>query len=255
MKYLLCIASYPDERQEHFLKYHSPRNKQYCDHHGFVYIEITDLDTIPEECKQRKLVWWRFFLIRYWIEKGELQEGDIISQIDADICIVNGEEPFEPFDTKSFAYAIDSCNTHCMGAFSIRVNDWSKKMLDNLLEEKRYLKYKDTPFWQMFHEQACWYSLAGIKAEFANKKQLGWNLFPDLGWHSTTENEPVYSVEELKSNVEILPVEWNVTDFSGHSPYFRFKTVTTNPKDVVFRHFAGCHTWDKRWALIPMFSK
>ena len=89
MKYFLCIASYEDDRQSHFEKYHSPRNKEYCKIHGFKYIEIKDLKEIPEHCRRRKIVWYRFFLIRYWIEKGFLKEGDIISQIDADIIIIN----------------------------------------------------------------------------------------------------------------------------------------------------------------------
>lgn len=248
MKYLLCIAAYNDERQKYFEKYHSPRNRQYCHHHNFEYTEITDLDSIPDDCKQRKIVWWRFFLIRKWIAMGFLKHGGIISQIDADVCVVNGRLPLEPSEDKDFAYAIDSCNTHCMGVFSLRITDWSIQMLDYLLDENRYQKYKETPFWQMFQEQASWYSLAGIKDTFADKTQPGWNTVENLGWGSTKENDPIYSVEELKQHVEILPVEWNVTDFVGSNPYFRFPTKTKNPQDVIFRHFAGTKKWESKWA-------
>jgi hypothetical protein len=252
MKYLFCIASYKDQRQQHFVGYHSPRNKVYCNHHGFEYIEMTDLSHLADDCKQRTMVWWRFFLIRKWIEIGFLKPGDIVSQIDADICIVNGKLPLEPSEGKDFAYAIDSCNTHCMGVFSLRVTDWTKEMLNNLLDEKRYQKYIKTPFWQMFQEQACWYSLAGIKGIFADPKQPGWNTIKDLGWNSTKENEPIYTTKELKQHVEILPVEWNVTDWAKQSPYFRIPTKTENADDVIFRHFAGTKNWESIWASKPV---
>ncbi len=252
MKYLLCIASYQDDRQELFVKHHSPRNREYCKIHDFKYIEITDLKEIPEHCRRRKIVWYRFFLIRYWIEKGILKEGDIISQIDADIVIINAKLPLQPSEGKSFAYAIDSCNTHCMGVFSLRVNKWTRRMLNLLLDEDRWSKYRDAPFWEMFHEQASWYSLAGIKDTFADPQQPGWNTIENLGWGSTKRNDPVYTVDELKKNVEILPVEWNVTDFVGGSKYFRFPTKTQNRTDIIFKHFAGTKYWGKHWYQIPL---
>jgi hypothetical protein len=255
-KYLLVISSYNDYRQEHFEKYHSPRNKQYCEHHGFEYIEIKNLNDIPEHCRKRKIVWDRFFLIKHWIDTGFLKDGDIISQIDADICIVNGNYPFEPPQGKSFAYAIDSCNTHCMGAFTFRVTEWTKTMLNNLLDENRWNKFKDTPFWQMFHEQACWYSLAGIKDTFADPKQPGWDNFEHLGWNTTTNNDPIYTLDELYKNVEILPVEWNVTVWNAYNQYFRFPTKTNNMEDVIFRHFAGGLSirWETQWTNIPLIK-
>jgi hypothetical protein len=255
MKYLLVIAAYNDDRQQHFEMHHSPRNRMYCDYHGFEYIEIKDLKLIPENCKQRSIVWWRFFLIKHWIDVGFLKDGDIISQIDADICIVNGMKSFEPVKGKSFAYAIDSCNTHCMGAFTFRITDWTKQMLRNLLDETRWSKYKELSFWKMFQEQACWYSLAGIKGTFADPLQPGWNTVKNLGWNSTKECEPIYSLEELKENVQILPVEWDVTDWARESPYFRFPTKTLNRQDVIFRHFAGGTKWNSTWSRIPMFKK
>jgi hypothetical protein len=254
MKKFLVIACYNDYRQRHFEEYHSPRNKMYCTYHNFEYIEITDIEKIPQNCRQRSMVWWRFFLIKHWIDTGFLKDGDIISQIDADICIVNGEKAFKPAKDKSFVYAIDSCNTHCMGAFSLRITDWSKRMLTNLLDENRYIKYRKTPFWEMFQEQACWYSLAGILGTFAHPGQAGWNTVRHLGWNSTDESDPVYSLEELYANVEILPVEWNVTDWDKRSPYFRFPTKTNREEDVIFRHFAGGQKWDSRWAQIPLIK-
>jgi hypothetical protein len=252
MKIFLVIASYNDYRQHHFEQYHSPRNKKYCNYHHFEYIEIKDFKDIPDKCKARPIVWYRLFLIKDWIDTGFLKEGDIISQIDADICIVNGEQSFKP--RKSFAYAIDSCNTHCMGAFTLKINDWTRQLLVNLLDEKRWMKYKNTPFWEMFQEQACWYSLAGIINTFADPAQPSWEGIKHLGWNSSNMNDPVYSLDELDKNVEILPVEWNVTDWNGSSPYFRFPTKTNKEEDVIFRHFAGGQKWDSRWAQIPLIK-
>ena len=253
-KYLLVISIYPDERQRKFETQHSPRNVSYCNHHEFTYIEIKELNDIPVICRQRAIVWYRFFYIKYWIDHGFFKDGDIVSQIDADICIANGKYPLQPSEGKSFAYAIDSCNTHCMGVFSLRVTDWSKQMLNNLLDENRWNKYKDTPFWKVFHEQASWYSLAGIKDTFQNPGQIGWSRVANLGWNSTERNDPVYSLDELNKNVEILPVEWNVTDWSGASQYFRFPTKTDKREDVIFRHFAGKGEWDISWTQIPLFK-
>ena len=250
-KYLLVLASYNDYRQKHFEMLHSPRNQKYCDYHGFEYIEVKDFNFLPASCKQRHVFWYRFFLIRHWINTGFLKEGNVISHLDADVCIVNGSRSFEPSAGKSFAYAIDSCNTHCMGVFSLRITDWSKQMLSNLLSEDRWNKFKGNPFWQTFHDQASWYSLAGIKDTFADPDQPGWNTIEHLGWNSTKKNDPVYSLKELYENVEILPVEWGVTNWNQKNEYFRFPTKTNNRKDVIFRHFAG-GSWHRDWAEVPI---
>ena len=84
-----------------------------------------------------------------------------------------------------------------MGAHTIKISDWSINMLDNLLNEERFQKFKNKPFWKVFCEQASWYSLAGIKDTFGVPNQEGWNNFKDLGWNSTTENDPIYDLNEL----------------------------------------------------------
>ncbi len=255
-KYLMTVALYEDQKlQDHFEKHHMPRGQKYCNYHGIEYIPIIIPNSIPEHCKRRHPYWYRHFLIKYWIDIGFLQDGDVISHIDADICIVNGSWSFEPPPGKSFAYAVDSCNTHCMGAFSFRVTEWSKQLLNNLLDEDRYNKFKGSQFWHIFQDQAAWYSLAGIKSTFADITQPAWRADEDMGWNSTTESNPVYSLEELYVNVEILPVEWNVTSWNGSSPYYRFPTKTGKREDVIFRHFGGA-TWERKWAEVPIvFNK
>ena len=41
-KYLMVIANYPDERQDFFEKYMSPRNKEYAKLHNFEYLEYKE---------------------------------------------------------------------------------------------------------------------------------------------------------------------------------------------------------------------
>ena len=42
-KYLLVTANFKDWRQEFFIKYMSPRNKEYALIHNFEYIELLDV--------------------------------------------------------------------------------------------------------------------------------------------------------------------------------------------------------------------
>ena len=41
-KIVFAIADYPNEKQEIFDNYLSPRNQEYCDHHGFEYRVIKE---------------------------------------------------------------------------------------------------------------------------------------------------------------------------------------------------------------------
>ena len=87
---------------------------------------------------------------------------------------------------------------------SLKINDWSVDMLDMMLSEERYLKFKDlktkgsmgemSSFWEIFGEQASWYSLAGIKRH-------SWTpflLMPHYGWHSDETEDTVYSLTSTR---------------------------------------------------------
>jgi hypothetical protein len=153
---------------------------------------------------------------------------------------------------KSFTYCIDSGNTHCMGNYSIIVDDWSRQLILNIISEDRYNFYKNKiyhhpmvnnyNFWGWFREQASWYSLAGIKA---HSDESFWNL-PDYGWHSLKDEWTIYSLEELYEHVEILPTPWNVTEMPGESGCV-FNINPVDRKDVIIRHFAGGQPWRSDW--------
>lgn len=238
----MVIANYPDQRQEFFKTYFSPRNKEYCDIHGYEYLEY--LDTYKPF--RDHPTWWKFTIVRDLLNDGTLKEGDTLIHIDADMCIHRLDLEYP--SNKSFTYCIDSGNTHCMGNYSIIVDDWSRQLILNIISEDRYNFYKNKiyhhpmvnnyNFWGWFREQASWYSLAGIKA---HSDESFWNL-PDYGWHSLKDEWTIYSLEELYEHVEILPTPWNVTEMPGESGCV-FNINPVDRKDVIIRHFAGGQPW------------
>jgi hypothetical protein len=246
-KILFVFADYKDSRQDFFQKYMSPRNKEYSDIHGFEYLELTE-----NLYKYRgNYTWLKFTILEQMIDEGYVSNGDIVTNLDADMCISNLEFPYQT--DKSFAYAIDSGNTHCMGSYSITINDWSKQLVKNILSNDRYnmLSKLETKherfgyvnsFWSEFREQASWYSLAGIKRH----SDLPFWEYPDYGWHSDKTDWTVYSLEELYENVEVLPTKWNVSEVLGESSC-DFLINFVDREDVIIRHFAGGQPWRKEW--------
>lgn len=242
-KFLMVIAMYRDSRQDFFESHMSPRNKEYCEKHGFQYLEYKS----GLEPYRGNMTWLKFTIVRDLINNGTLKDGDVLTHLDADMCIVDTSKPY--VTNKSFTYSIDSGNTHCMGSYSIKINDWSKKMIDLILDEVRYNQLNNrmtvheafghtSSFWGEFREQASWYSLAGIKR---HSWEPFWNL-PDNGWHSDKNEFTVYSLEELYEHVEILPTAWNVTEMSGESNC-QFNINKCEKDDIIIRHFAGGQNW------------
>jgi hypothetical protein len=247
-KYLMVIANYPDSRQEFFMKYMSPRNKEYCNIHNVTYLEYTT----PVNKFRNNYTWLKFTIVKNLIDTGFLNHGDILTHFDADMCMVNPTIEYPA--TKSFNYSIDSGNTHCMGSYSIIVNDWTTNLINLILDDTRFSMFKDKleyhgyfqqeyNFWEVFREQASWYSLAGI---VPHSNTSFWDL-PNFGWHSNyIDGSTVYSVNELYEHVEILPTAWNVTELEGESNCI-FNINKTKKEDVIMRHFAGGQEWRKEW--------
>lgn len=251
-KYLFVIARYNDVRQNWFDEKISPRNQEYCNRHGFKYIEVRNDHQI--ESFRNNPTWWKFTIVRDAIKAGKIVDGDIVTHLDADMYVVKPE--CEYTTDKSFSYSIDNGNTHCMGNYTIRVNDWSRALLDNILSEERYQKLKDvqslhiafnnySSFWEHFREQASWYSLAGIKRH-------SWEPFlglPNCGFHSEKTKDTLYTLEELEKHVEVRPATWNVThDYDSTD---RFNINKVQDSDVIIRHFAGGQYWDiDKWNKI-----
>lgn len=247
-KYLFVIARYNDGRQQIFDDIISPRNQKYADKHGFKYVEIKNEHTLTPF--RGNPTWWKFTVLRDLINSGHLETGDIVSHMDADMYIVNDDFDLVPRDGKSFAYSIDSGNTHCMGWYSIRINDWSKKLVDNILSEDRFNKLKDkitihdrfktySSFWNEFREQASWYSLAGVKRH----SDVPFWLLDNNGFHSAKDEHTVYSVDELNAHVDLYPTGYNVTEWEGESSG-QFNINPVYEDEVYIRHFAGGQDWN-----------
>jgi hypothetical protein len=245
MKYLLVIANYKDYRQEFFDNHISPRNKEYCKKHNFEYIELKD-DLKPI---RGKLGWIKAFKVCHMLN-NELKENDILTCLDADMAIHKID--FDYTTNKSFSYSIDSGNTHCMGSYSVKVNDWTKNLFNLITCEERYKKLNKPSlhpafnsfdsFWESHYDQASWYSLAGI----VRHSWVPFFNLPNSGWHTDKNEDTVFCLKELYDNVEILPTKWNVTEMPGESDC-HFNINPVERKDVIIRHFAGQQKWREEW--------
>ena len=251
-KIFFCMAEYPEPRQQFFVNCMSKANKKYSEIHDFEYMEFLKLPREEDGSFWRgNPTWLKHKIVHDWIEEGFVEDGDIVSHIDADIAIADFTKPFEPSEGKSFGYAIDSCNTHCMGAYTIRVNDWSRQMFRNMLDEDFYQRMKNNsspehknpitgqPNWELFREQASWYTMTGLPLH-------SWEPFaklPNYGFNSNPSSETIYSVEELLENVEIFPTEWNVTHIPEEDGPDRFYINPTIKENTIFRHWAGGRVW------------
>jgi hypothetical protein len=246
-KILFVIAKYKDYRQQIFDEIISPRNKEYCDKHGFKYVVIGN--ETPLELYRGNPIWWKFQVIKNLIDKNIIKEDDVINCHDADMYITDIDADFT--SNKSFTYSIDSGNTHCMGWYSLKINNWSKNLVNLILNNDRFnkLNWKETihpkfntysSFWQSFAEQASWYSLAGI---IRHSDIPFWDL-PNYGYHSDYNEDTIYSIEELNENVKILPTEYNVTEWIDESScQFNINKIS-NKEIVKLRHFAGGQDWN-----------
>ena len=242
-KILFVMADYPDWRQNFFEKWMSQNNKKYAERHGFEYVELRKLPREEDgNFWRNNPTWLKHKVVNDWIKDGTLQDGDIVSHVDADICIVDHTKSFEPDEGKSFGYAIDSCNTHCMGAYTLRVTDWSKKMMDHLLSWDFYERMKNDGHWQQFREQAAWYTMSGT----LHHSWVPFTDMPNNGFHSKKTEECIYTIEELNKHVQIFEPEWNVTHVAGEgfNDYFM---IPTDRNKTIFRHFAGGQRWQEEY--------
>lgn len=244
-KYLLVIARYQDERQEIFEKYISPKNKDYCRRHGMEYLLADNSIDLP--LFRGNPTWWKFSILNDMLNYGSVKEGDMFVHFDADMVIVKPEHEYTTH--KSFSYAIDNGNTHCMGNYAMKINDWSVDLVRKILDEKLWEENKDSPHWIDFREQAAWYSLCGIKPH-------SWESFLQMrfyGFSSLVSDNTLYSPSELLHNVEIKSPKWNTTlltkeaDNPDSKMLEQYNIIKTIPEETIIRHFAGGQPWRKEY--------
>lgn len=246
-KYMLCIASYNDYRQEYYEKYIKPNNLRYCSKHDIEYIDFTE-DIYPI---RDNYIWVKSFKIAELLK--DLDENDILISIDADIAIFNNNIEFNIEEKKSFAYSIDTANTHNMGFHIIRNNEFSKNLIKELISEDRYNKNindskiihkseSTSLFWKLFADQASWYSLAGIKR---HSDIPFWDI-DNFGWHSDINEDTFFTKSQLYDNVQLLSSNFNVTELKGETEG-TYNINKVRYYNVINRHFAGGQKFKKVW--------
>ena len=238
---MFAIADYPNEKQDIFLNHLSPRNKEYCDHHGFEYRELT------KGVKFRgNYTWQKIFEIKRMLDEGELRDGDSVCNIDADMCMMRGAESIFPREGKSFSLAIDNGNTHCWGWISFNINAWSRDMVNQIVDDERWERLKKTPHGNDFREQATWYALAGIVPH----SWVPFTTMQHFGWHSNRTPELYYSLDDLYEHVEVRGPEWNTTLLTEEqgdptSKWLqKYNLVRSRKEDTIIRHWAGGQPWN-----------
>jgi hypothetical protein len=236
-KILFVIANYKDERQQFFEQHFSPRNQKFADIHGYDY-----MTSKGGEIFRGNPTWWKFTLVKEMLNDGTLNEGDELLHLDADMRIDKFDNDY-PCD-KSFSVCIDNGNTFCMGSYKMKINDWTKKLVDNILDENLWQKKKNDPHWQAFREQAAFYTLCGI----VSHSWISFLTLPNYGWHQNKTEDTKYSISELNEHVQVLGPEWNTTllseEFSEIGPALMQYNITKSKKeDTIIRHFAGGQTW------------
>jgi hypothetical protein len=236
-KVFVCYANYTGEKKEFFDTLTENNFREYCVRNNIEFYMIKDRS---KHSIDRHPTWMSWKIIDDLIDSGYLVDGDKVFSLDADTCIVDMNADLT--SKKSFSYAIDSCNTHCMGFYTISIDDWSKKLVKNVLNEDMYARLKDAPIWKMWNDQAGVYELFGIKRH-------SWEPFALLenqGWHSAVSPDTKYEIADLIEHVEILPTEYNVTHVAGEG-FNEYFINPTQGKDTIIRHFAGGPSWDAKY--------
>lgn len=240
-KYLLVIANYNDQRQEIFDKYYSPRNQEYCSKYGYDYIVSKGIEKF-----RNNPTWWKFTVPLDLINKGIIKENDVLLHLDADMIIhdLNYEYPH----AKNFTYAIDNGNSHCMGNYSMRINETTLNIMNDILDEDLWNACKDTELWTLWREQASWYTLSGVPRH----SWIDFRMLPHKGWHQTQDNflktKIKYDLNFLYKNVEILGPEWNttlITEDKDSIPgsLMQYNIAKSNKANCIIRHFSAGQQW------------
>jgi hypothetical protein len=254
-KYFLTCAFFPKESEKYklFYQYSKPRIQEFCKLHGFKHLDVNldnfQLPSIFKQIPSYSVINYQFarwYVIDSCIKENLLKDDDIVNYTDTDVYIVQPKVLLQT--NKSYSYAIDSGNTHCTGIFSLKINDFTKKLISSILSQERYDNLKDyllynedakvnLPFY--YNDQQAYYHVAGIKPH----SSVSFLEMPDYGFHSYKTDHTIFTVEELLQNVELLGPEWNTTHLveetgdNGKPNYYDI--VRTTKDKVINRHFAA----------------
>lgn len=238
-KILFQVASYSGEKKKLF-KLFSEKTRKFAEQHSYEYIIFKGCETY------RNYNWQKMMHLDKMILDKKLKDDDIVLFIDADCCIKKIDIDYPC--TGNFNYSIDNGNTHCTGIWSMRICEWTRRLVKNFLDDQMYAACKDTQIWKLWSEQAAWYTMAGIPRHswesYLDMKDFGWDKTEDVYLRKYIK----YSIEELKENVTLLGPEWNTTlleeEFDTMPKYLKeYNIVKSKKEDTIIRHFAGGQNW------------
>ena len=191
-KYFITYCDYPENHPVRVVyeQHTKPRFVEYCNIHGFQFTEIRKNIAHPFDLGFSKV---------FWIKQNmhKFQDGDVITYMDVDCCIVDGRFP-AVFDA-DFAIVRETCGLLCMGGtWSVRISDWSRKFIKEFCSRYRQSLSKDTDLWKTWHENGAVYDMLGLEWD-AEMDTMG------------TKSPSPFSKKELNNHVLVLPVTWGVT--------------------------------------------
>lgn len=182
-----------------FKEFTSTRFREYAHYHGFEYQAISQYDGVSKRQPHWIKIDYALKLI------NELQPGDLIAFLDADISILRGDIKLNTY--KSIAFAKDSSGIINSGVWVVRVNEFSKRFFEAVWNRTDC----DEHPWQD--------NLAVLK------------VLDGL------------SPEEKENHIEILPNCLNVTLVKGECPIYDINIKNPCLEPIRFRHFAGRQPW------------
>jgi hypothetical protein len=190
-KYFITLCTYPKNHKVRIVyeKKTRPRFIKYCQIHGFEFVEITKNEAAPYEIPFAKI---------FWINKnmGRFNDGDVITYMDIDCCIMDGRFP-AVFDA-DFSIVQESTGILCMGTWSIRISEWSRRFINEMCSDKLQEINKGLSHWNTWQDNDAIFQILGLE----------WGQDPKM---MGTRNTTPFTKEELEQHIKILPANWGCT--------------------------------------------
>lgn len=245
MNVLFQIADYTGFRQEIFQQYFSPRMRQWAEHHGYAY------RVVKGQRYRGRPNWDKLLEAKKLLDA--MPDGEKVLMIDADCVVVRGE--YFPPSRKALTYVCDDFGSHGTSLMHFVAGSWTRKVVNLLLDEDLYQKHKHEPLWQMWCDQAAWYTIAGI--ELADGRPAGTGDFcQKVVANELFSPDTRLTREELLANVEILPPDWScASPVEERTCIEQWRRVNTSATTAIVRHFCGAQQWLVDYAKKPLFGE
>jgi ADP-heptose:LPS heptosyltransferase len=204
--------------EKQFTTLTSPRFREYAQHHGFEYHEISEYEPLPHPAPHWIKVHYALKLL------NQLEPGDLIAFLDADIAIVRGD--IELTTTKSLAIGKDSAGIINSGVWAVRVDEFSIRLFETVWKNTE----SDNHPWQ--DNLAFIHAIEGF-----------------------TDKEKERHVEILPNCLNVTLTENDVNDwpeFDGYKAFIADNMLNPCKDAIRFRHFAGGQPWFQKYFSKPV---